>query len=197
MFGNKGREYSETTPPQSANQESIPESKPTAKSKSLIAPGMVLTGDLDGDGDVRLEGTLEGNLRCRAVTIGDQGTLKGTISAQEVVIEGRIEGDIRAKTVKLMPTAVMIGDVHHEILEVAAGAQVEGRYSRDGLKAAKTPKADAVPADPPPRAPAKSDTERPDTAKAGAAKTNGSKPPAPENTADAKVAADQDNPAKP
>ncbi|MDW3206554.1 MAG: polymer-forming cytoskeletal protein [Alphaproteobacteria bacterium] len=126
--------------------------------RSHIAAGMSVTGDIEGDIDLLLDGKLEGNLRCRSVTIGRSGELVGKIQAQEAVIDGRVEGDIEAKIVKLNVTATMIGDVRHDVIEVAAGAKIEGRYSRiDGKSGAKpvvksshkTDKADA-----PPKAPA-------------------------------------------
>ena len=118
MFGGKNR--SEPTP--STERKTV--------LRSHIAEGMTVKGDIDGDIDLLLDGTLEGNLRCRAVTIGKTGSLIGKISAQEAFIDGRIEGDIDAKSVHLNETAVVIGDVRHEVVEVAAGAQIEGHYSR-------------------------------------------------------------------
>ncbi|NMM43516.1 polymer-forming cytoskeletal protein [Rhodospirillaceae bacterium KN72] len=109
--------------------------------RSHIAEGMTVTGDIDGDIDLLLDGKLEGNLRCRAVTIGKLGSLIGKISAQEAFIDGRIEGDIDAKSVHLNETAVVIGDVRHEVVEVAAGARIEGHYSRsEELQKIEAPK---------------------------------------------------------
>jgi len=98
--------------------------------RSHLAEGMSIKGDIEGDIDLLLEGRLEGKLRCRAVVIGKAGQLVGTINAQEAVIDGTVEGDIDAKTVRLNATASVTGDVRHEVIEVAAGAKIEGRYSR-------------------------------------------------------------------
>lgn len=130
MFGSKDRE--QTAPGAGAETR--------AAQRSHIAEGMTVTGDIEGDIDLLLDGTLEGNLRCRAVTVGKSGRLHGRIIAQEAVIDGTVEGDIDAKTVRLNVTAEMIGDVRHEVIEVAAGARIEGNYSRRDSK----PKIDAA-----------------------------------------------------
>ena len=133
MFGGKKR------------SEPVPSTERKTVLRSHIAEGMTVTGDIDGDIDLLLDGTLEGNLRCRAVTIGKSGSLIGKISAQEAFIDGRIEGDIDAKSVHLNETAVVIGDVRHEVVEVAAGARIEGHYSRtEELEKLEAPKDEPV-----------------------------------------------------
>lgn len=147
MFGSKDREAPS------------PVAETGTSTRSLIAAGMSVKGDVAGDIDLLLEGRLEGNLRCRSVTIGKTGELVGKLQAQEAVIDGRVEGDIEAKTVKLNVTAVMLGDVRHDVIEVAAGAQIDGRYSRiDGKtgrsKAPVKSSGKTQTAEPPPKTPA-------------------------------------------
>ncbi len=126
MFGSKERAGT----PQAMDEGPV--------ARSHIAAGMSVTGDIEGDIDLLLDGKLEGNLRCRSVTIGRSGELIGRVQAQEAVIDGRVEGNIEAKSVRLNITATMIGDVRHDVIEVAAGAKIEGRYSRiDGKAGAK------------------------------------------------------------
>ena len=91
---------------------------------------MRLTGEFTGEGDVLLEGQYNGTIRCRTLTIGENGQMEGQVRAQRVVVKGIMQGEIQAKQVVLHATARVTGDVYHEILEVAAGAKVEGRYSR-------------------------------------------------------------------
>ncbi|MDF1748469.1 MAG: polymer-forming cytoskeletal protein, partial [Alphaproteobacteria bacterium] len=107
--------------------------------RSHIAEGMSVKGDIDGDIDLLLDGKLEGNLRCRSVTVGKTGELLGQIKSQEAIINGSISGSIEAKIVKLNVTATMIGDVRHEVIEVAAGAKIEGNYSHITEKALPKP----------------------------------------------------------
>lgn len=127
MFGNK--EKPETAPREPAR----------TVTRSHVAEGMAVKGDIEGDIDLLLEGRLEGNLRCRSVTIGKTGEVVGKIVAQEALVDGKIVGDIEAKTVKLNATAEMIGDVRHEVIEVSGGARIEGHYGRIASKAQGKP----------------------------------------------------------
>ena len=136
--------------------ESRPTQTETAPRKgSEITRGLSVVGDMEGDGDIRLDGRLEGNVRCRALVIGESGELVGRVDAQEVTVLGTVRGDIHAVQVKLESSANVSGDVVHEILEVAAGAQVAGRYSRATEKIRKEPAGAGVAAtgETPPRVP--------------------------------------------
>lgn len=154
MFGSKDTRTADT--------ESAKETRAAASTagvqRSHIAEGMDVKGDINGDIDLLLDGRLEGNLRCRAVTVGKTGEVIGRIDAQEATIDGTVRGDIEAKAVKLNVTARMTGDVRHDVIEVAAGAKIEGHYSRIDAKEQSKPKAPASPAkgmtEPPPKTPA-------------------------------------------
>jgi len=97
---------------------------------SVLAEGIAITGDIYGDGELLIEGSLDGSVRCNALTVGETGSVRGRIVADIVLIRGTIEGEVEARQVTLAKTARVIGDVCHVILAVDAGAVVEGRYSR-------------------------------------------------------------------
>lgn len=149
MFGNKEK-----------TDLSVPEA-PRKSVRSHVAAGMSVKGDVEGDIDLFLEGRIEGNLRCRSISVGRTGELIGKIVAQEAIIDGKVVGDIEAKVVKLNVTSEMIGDVRHEVIEVASGARIEGHYGR--IEANSEAKSAAKPAnsrniksekEAPPKAPA-------------------------------------------
>lgn len=69
-----------------------------ASSISVFAAGLKLKGDVDATNDVRIDGTMEGNISSeRKVMIGASGKLKGNIKAQEVHVMGEMKGDLYAK----------------------------------------------------------------------------------------------------
>lgn len=178
MFGSK-RPDTDTAP--SADTTAAREGK-AAPRVSEIAAGLTVVGEISGDGDVRLDGRLEGNVRCRALVIGAEGELVGKVTAQEVKVHGTVRGDIRATQVTLDSHATVLGDVQHEVLQVAAGARIEGRYSRGLAKVERKPATDAV-KEPPPKAP-----QRPLAKPANA----GAQPIPPAATASAVAAAKSD-----
>jgi cytoskeletal protein CcmA (bactofilin family) len=155
MFGNKRPDTpsgSDTTPTADTSVAK-PADKPVERRLSEIAEGLSIVGEMSGEGDVRLNGRFEGNIRCRALTIGKTGELVGRVTAQEVDVHGTVRGDIRATQVTLASSATVLGDVQHDVLEVAAGARIEGRYTHGLAKRDMQRPAVDVAKDPPPRAP--------------------------------------------
>ena len=97
---------------------------------TYIAEGLVVTGDITGEGELNLDGTLRGNISCKRLVVGATGALHGEVTVDALIVDGSIYGSVKAKTVLLGATARVIGDVDHEVLEVHSGAEIEGRYSQ-------------------------------------------------------------------
>lgn len=115
---------------------SAPVKKPAGRSApSIISADLLVQGSLISQGDMQIDGTVEGDIRSGTLMVGNSAVIKGEIVAEEVVVRGRIEGRIRARRVQLDASAVVIGDILQESLTVAAGATFEGtcRKSSDPL----------------------------------------------------------------
>ncbi|MFO0995212.1 MAG: polymer-forming cytoskeletal protein [Alphaproteobacteria bacterium] len=97
---------------------------------SIIGSDMRIVGEVISQGETQLEGTVEGNVKCGNVTVGNAGTVNGEISAETVHVSGSVTGKIRAKTVTLTKSARVKGDIAHDSLSIEAGAQFEGQVSR-------------------------------------------------------------------
>ncbi len=93
---------------------------------SLISKQLVVHGNLTADGDIQVDGTVEGDIKTNVLTIGEGGTVKGAITAETVMVAGTVQGQLRAKTVSLARTARLQGDIWHESLAIEAGARFEG-----------------------------------------------------------------------
>lgn len=138
IFGKDGVEKSETTKA----------SAPTGDGAlSIVAAGMTVTGDIESNGVVKVEGTIEGTIRCaRQVLVGRQGRVKGDIVTREAVIGGRVDGTISgAERVEIQSSAIVSGDIHAKSLVVVEGAQLNGSVRMDE-------RAGSQPAKPAPRA---------------------------------------------
>ncbi|HOV56660.1 MAG TPA: polymer-forming cytoskeletal protein [Rhodanobacteraceae bacterium] len=101
-------------------------------STTLIAKGTVVRGDISFGGALYLEGRVEGTLRAEGgeavLTLSDQGAVHGEIHAPRVTINGEVRGDIHAgERLELAGAARIEGNVYYKVLEMAAGAQVNGR----------------------------------------------------------------------
>ncbi len=111
----KGAEHFETSTPR----------KLTAA--SLVAEGVRIRGDLVTDGDLHLDGAIEGDLSVGQLTIGETGMVSGTIQADAVEVRGRVVGTISARRVRLLASARVDGDISHTELSIESGAHFEGR----------------------------------------------------------------------
>ena len=81
-------------------------------------------GDLSADSDIRLDGELVGNLKCKGkVILGPKGKIKGEILCQNAVIEGTIDGVLSVKDhLQVKETAKIIGEISTSKLTVQSGA---------------------------------------------------------------------------
>jgi cytoskeletal protein CcmA (bactofilin family) len=109
--------------------------RPMRTAPSIISSDLTVQGSLVASGDVQIDGTVEGDIRSHALTIGDTASIDGDIYAEEVTVRGRVHGTIRAKRVQLAETSRVEGDIIHESLAVETGAYFEGmcRHSDNPL----------------------------------------------------------------
>ena len=95
---------------------------------TLLAKGVVLTGEIRVEGTVRIDGRLDGEIQTKGqVIIGEDGLVQGTIMAGTVISSGRIKAKVTAmERVQLMKTATLIGEVHTPVLMMEEGARIQG-----------------------------------------------------------------------
>lgn len=94
---------------------------------TIIGEGLKVVGNVTANDRVRLYGQIDGDLRCASLVLARKAQLRGTITADSVVIDGKVEGPIQAATVVLKPRAHVVGDIRHQSLDVRKGAFFEGR----------------------------------------------------------------------
>ena len=97
---------------------------------SLISQGVRITGNLETDGEVQIDGVLEGDIKTGTLTIGETAVVTGEIIADQATVRGKITGRIRVRSVLLTKTARVIGDIWHQDLAMEAGAFLEGHCKR-------------------------------------------------------------------
>lgn len=96
---------------------------------SLIAAGTLLKGDITSNGDIRIDGTLQGNIHCTAkVVIGANGVVEGDISGQQADIMGKVQGTIKVKEIlQLKGGCVINGNLHSGKLQIEPSATFNGQ----------------------------------------------------------------------
>lgn len=96
---------------------------------SILSADTTLTGDLVSTGDLTIEGTVDGSIKCRCLTLSGQPTISGSAEAEAVHLCGTFNGELRASKVVLTKTAKMRGDIFQESLEIHPGADFEGKVA--------------------------------------------------------------------
>lgn len=112
---------------------------------TVIARGVKVEGDFASQGDVVIEGTVQGKLSTQAcLTIGSEAKIVADVTAGEATIAGTIEGNLKVENrLDIKATAKIQGDIQAAEISVEAGAQLNGRLTVGaGAPAGKGSKSD-------------------------------------------------------
>jgi cytoskeletal protein CcmA (bactofilin family) len=103
-------------------------------SASIIAAGTTLKGDITSNGDIRIDGTLQGNIHCTAkVVIGANGNVEGDISGQQADIMGKVNGTIKVKELlQLKGGSQVNGNLYATKLQIEPSASFNGQCHMNG-----------------------------------------------------------------
>lgn len=98
---------------------------------NALTAGSKIIGTIIADSDIRIDGTVEGDLTCSGkVVIGEQGKLKGTINCQNAEILGNMDGKMEVKnTLALRASGNIKGEVTTQVLIVEPNAIFNGSCS--------------------------------------------------------------------
>jgi len=103
------------------------------REKYFIGKGLILRGEISGEGDVQVEGEFEGKINLAGtVVICEGGKVQGDISATHITVAGLVRGDLMASgKVELSPTCQLVGSVQSKVLTVREGAVVKGKIKAE------------------------------------------------------------------
>lgn len=98
---------------------------------NMIVAGTSLKGDVESTGDIRFEGTLDGNLVTKGkLIVGSTGVIKGEIICKNADVEGKINGKITVnELLTLKGTSIIDGDIVAKRLAIEPGAKFTGNCS--------------------------------------------------------------------
>jgi cytoskeletal protein CcmA (bactofilin family) len=96
---------------------------------SMIGADVVIAGDVATGEELRVDGRIEGNVRCGALDQGEGGEIRGDIEAERANLAGVVSGKVTVRELVLEATARLSGDVCYQSLSIVAGARIEGRLS--------------------------------------------------------------------
>ena len=98
---------------------------------TLISSETTITGDITFTGQLDIEGTVNGSVQGASgdavLRVVSGGRVAGEIKVPHATINGKVEGDVHSsERLVLSEQAVIDGDVYYNLIEMAAGAKVNG-----------------------------------------------------------------------
>ncbi len=113
-------------------KNTIPEPPSSA---NLIQSGTSITGDIQSNGNIRIDGTLNGTVNAGGkVILGSTGSVEGEIKCINADIEGRVNGIIKVKELlSFKATAVVTGEIYTGKLAIEPGAKFTGTCRMDNV----------------------------------------------------------------
>ena len=107
-----------------------------------IGKSISIKGDLTGNEDLVIEGTVEGkvDLPNNELTIGSEGKVRADVHAKSVIVVGTVSGNVSAvERVEIQATGLVEGDVRGPRLVIQEGARLNGSVDMgDSSAAAKS-----------------------------------------------------------
>ena len=100
---------------------------------TLVGANTVVNGDLAFEGGCHVDGTVKGHVSAEldgnsALSVSNDGQVEGGVTVPYVVLHGIVRGDVCvSQRVELGPTARVIGNVYYNLIEMAIGAEINGR----------------------------------------------------------------------
>ena len=86
----------------------------------------------------------EGDVTGPEVVVSERGKVSGFVAGDRVTVFGKVVGGIRGETVALKPSARVEGDIHHNSLAIAKGAELTGRCRQNEASACSDGKKNAA-----------------------------------------------------
>jgi cytoskeletal protein CcmA (bactofilin family) len=111
----------------------------SAAINTLIGINTTVQGDLQFAGGCHVDGRVVGNVTSAAgaqgfLSVSEQGSVEGSVDVAHVLLNGLVNGDIVARErVELGPKARVTGNVQYGIIEMALGAEINGKLIHGAL----------------------------------------------------------------
>jgi cytoskeletal protein CcmA (bactofilin family) len=103
--------------------------------RNVVAKNTTIKGDINSDGDFRIDGTLEGTLKTTGrVIIGVDGFINGNVEATNADIEGKFSGQLQiSNLLTIKATSTISGDAIIGKLSIEPGATFNATCAMKGI----------------------------------------------------------------
>jgi cytoskeletal protein CcmA (bactofilin family) len=100
---------------------------------TLVGSDTRVNGDVEFTGGCLVDGYVKGNVKSNddehaTLSISERGCVEGTVDVPNVLLNGMVKGDVKAsQRVELGSKARVVGNVQYSLIEMAIGAEVNGK----------------------------------------------------------------------
>ena len=101
--------------------------------ETIVGPNTEVNGDLQFEGWCHIDGAVNGNVTADPdsnahVSVSEDANIDGGVTVPNVRLNGIVRGDVFAnKRLELGATARVIGNVYYNLIEMAIGAEINGK----------------------------------------------------------------------
>jgi cytoskeletal protein CcmA (bactofilin family) len=110
---------------------------------TLVGGDTRIHGDLEFSGGCLIDGYVRGNVKSvrdenSTLNVSERGCVEGSVMVPHVLLNGTIKGDVRAtRRVQLGSNARVVGNVQYNLIEMAVGAEVNGKLIHESESVAR------------------------------------------------------------
>jgi cytoskeletal protein CcmA (bactofilin family) len=110
---------------------------------TLVGAATRIIGDVQFTGGFHVDGCVKGNVDAPAdsgstLSVSDGGIVEGSVAVPNVILNGTVKGDILAhERIELGATAKVTGNVYYGLIEMAIGAEINGKLVHEPPKGSK------------------------------------------------------------
>ncbi|MEE8348894.1 MAG: polymer-forming cytoskeletal protein [Acidobacteriota bacterium] len=101
---------------------------------TIISESIIIKGEISGQENLTIRGRVEGTIELKKnhIKVDRTGHLKGNLYGKLISVEGEVQGDLVAEEkIRLLPSAVVDGDLHAPVISLQEGAKFKGMVNMD------------------------------------------------------------------
>ena len=101
---------------------------------TVIGSTIVIDGEITGDEDLVVQGTVKGRVSLRGnIIVEESGVLEANVETSTITIHGTVTGDIAAsERAELKSNCRVVGDIRAPRILIADGASFKGNVDMEG-----------------------------------------------------------------
>ena len=105
---------------------------------TLIGRQTEILGDVRFSGGLHVDGKIKGKVvaessnKSASVSVSESGAVEGDVRVPNIMLNGRVTGDVHAsERIHLAARARVNGNVYYKVIEMEAGAEINGQLVRE------------------------------------------------------------------